>query len=59
MRGVGNVLTDGITRWKEDDMHNRLAAECPTFAWQAQELGVEGSEICWEILHAATRSDEL
>ena len=57
--GVENVLADGETRWKEDEIQTRLTAERPTVSWKAQELGVEGTEMCTEVLRAATHSDEL
>ena len=53
------MLADGITRWKGDEIQSRLTKECPAVTWQAQELGVEGAEMCSEILRAATHSDEL
>ena len=59
VRGVENVLADGITRWKGSEIQIRLTAEHPTVLWQAQELGVEGEEMCSDILRAATHSDEL
>ena len=57
--GVENFLADGITRWKEDDIQTRLTTECPNVSWQAQDLGVGGTDMCSEILRAATHSDEL
>ena len=59
VRGVENILADGITRWKEKEIQTRLTTECPTVSWQAQELGVEGTEMCSEILRKVTHSDEL
>ena len=29
VRGVENVLADGMTRWKEDEIQSRLPKECP------------------------------
>ena len=59
VQGVENVLADGITRWKEDEIQSRLTEECPAVTWQVQEHGVEGAEMCSEILRAVTHSDEL
>ena len=47
---VENFLAEGITRWEE---------EYPKVSWQAQEFGVGKTEMCSEILPAATHSDEL
>ena len=54
VRGVGNVLADGITRWKEDEIPTSLTAEYPTVSWQGQEFRVHGTEMCLEFLHVAT-----
>ena len=59
VRGVDNFLVHGITRWKGEDLQTRLAAECPNVSWQAQDLGVGGTEMCSEILRAAMHSNEL
>ena len=39
VRGVDNRLADGLTRWKEGQILEKLNAECPRIAWQVQELG--------------------
>ena len=49
-QGVENFLAEGITRWEE---------EYPKVSWQAQEFGVGKTEMCSEILPAATHSDDL
>ena len=58
VRGVENTFVDGIT-WNEREIQTRLTTECPTVSLQARKLGVEGTEMCPEILRAATHSDEL
>ena len=45
VRGVENFLADEKTRWNEDEIQTRLTAECPNVSWQAQDLGVGGTEI--------------
>ena len=57
VRGVENIIAGRITRWKKEEIQTTLTAECDTVSWQAQELGVNGTEICSEILHAATYPD--
>jgi len=39
VRGVDNRLADGLTRWREEQIPEKLNAECPEIAWQVQELG--------------------
>ena len=40
-------------------MKSGLTKECPTVSWPALNLGVEGMEMCREIVHADTQSGEL
>ena len=48
--GVDNRLADGLTRWKEEQIPERLNAERPEIAWQVQELGDGERQMCSEIL---------
>ena len=32
-------LADGPTRWREEQIPEKLNEECPEIAWQVQELG--------------------
>lgn len=61
VRGVENILVmaDGRTRWKENEICSRITEECLAVTEQAHKLGVEGAEMCPEILRAATHLDEL
>lgn len=48
--GVKNKLADGIKRWKEESIAERLKFESPEIGWQVQELGAKKRQLCAEIL---------
>ena len=57
--GVDNRLADGLTRWQEGQILEKLNAECPGIAWQVQELGTGEQVMCSEILRESTHLEEL
>ena len=59
MQGVENVLEDGITRWKGNNIQSRLTKETLVAPWKSQELGVEGAGGWSEILRPVTHLGEL
>ena len=59
VRGVDNRLADGLTRWREEQIPEKLNAECPGIDWQVQELGTGEQLMCSEILREGTHLEEL
>lgn len=55
VRGVENVLDDGITRWSVGEIATRLTGKQLLIPWQ--ELGEEGGAICAEILRREMPSE--
>ena len=47
-------LADGPTRWREEQIPEKLNEECPEIAWQVQESGTEEQLLCSEILREST-----
>ena len=45
VRGVDIRLADGLTRWQERKILEKLNAECPGIGWQVQELGTGSSSV--------------
>ena len=57
-RGINNRLADGLTRWVEEQISEKLNAERPEVAWQAQELGDRDQLMCTEILRESMYLEE-
>ena len=58
-RGEDNRLADGLTRWKVEQIPERLNAECPEIARQVHNLGDEELQMCSKILREGTLLGEL
>ena len=59
VQGIDNRLADGLTRWKEEQIPEKLNAERPEIAWQLQELGDREQLMCTEILRESMLLEEL
>ena len=65
VRGVGNEIADGISRWEHADVNTNLCASWPGVVWREQVLGSEVAELCTAIFigrqlieHSITDSSE-
>lgn len=55
---VKNELANGLTRWPDHQVFERLTASLPGTVRQVQDLAEE-LKMCMEILRGATHLDEL
>ena len=59
VRGVDIRLTDGLTRWKKEQILEKINAKVPGTAWRVQEVGDGGRLTCSEILREGAHLGEL
>ena len=59
VRGVANVLADGVSRWDRPTIAPRLHALRPDTNWQEQRLGEAGADLCTDILASSTSGAQL
>ena len=59
VRGVANVLADGVSRWDRPTIAANLLALRPDIDWQEQRLGEAGADLCTDILASSTSGAQL
>ena len=59
VRGIANVLADGISRWDRPTIAPNLHALRPDIDWQEQHLGEAGADLCTDILASSTSVAQL
>ena len=59
VRGVANVLADGVSRWDRSTIAPNLCALRPDIDWQEQRLGKAGADLCTDILASSTSVAQL
>ena len=59
VRGVANVMADGVSRWDRSTIAHNLRSFRPDVDWQEQRLGKAGAPICTHILAASTSEVQL
>ena len=59
VRGVANVLVDGVSRWDRPTIAANLCASRSDIHWQEQLLGARGANLCIDILAASTSEAQL
>ena len=59
VKGVNNVLADGISRWDRASIPSALRSCRPDIAWQEQDLGQAGTSLCSGILASSSSGGQL
>ena len=59
MRGVANVLADGVSRWDRSTIAHNLRSLRPDIDWQEQRLGKAGEDFSTDILASSTSEFQL
>ena len=59
IKGVGNTLADGISRWKHDEIALNLHSYRPDICWQEQHLGQEALDLTSVVLASSSSEDQL
>lgn len=59
IKGLANTLADGISRWRHDEIADKLRAYRPDICWQEQHLGPEALEITCAVLASSSSEDQL
>ena len=54
VRGVTNVLADGVSRWDRSTIAHNLRSLRPDIDWQEQRLCKAGADLCTNILASST-----
>ena len=59
IKGLANTLADGISRWKHDEIAQKLHSYRPDIRWQEQRLGQEARNLTSDILASSSSEDHL
>ena len=59
VRGVANVLADGVSRWDRSTIAHNLRSLRPDIDWQEQRLGKAGEDFSTDILASSTSEFQL
>ena len=59
IKGLANTLADGISRWKHDEIAQKLHSYRPDIRWQEQRLGQEARNLTSDILASSSSEDRL
>ena len=59
VRGVANVLTDGLSRWDRPTIARNLCASRHDILWLEQRLEARGVNLCTDIWAASTSEAQL
>ena len=59
VKGVANILADGITRWDRDPISAKLTAFRPDVNWLEQILGEARIGLITDVVTSSTSADQL